>query len=105
MAKREFEPPKHLSAKSKAVWRAIVPRRARSPERLLLVTTALEALDRADQARQTVEAAGLTVTTKRTGAVHLHPLVRVEREARTLFLRCWERLSLAFDFRVDNQEL
>jgi phage terminase small subunit len=97
-----FEPPQHLSARAQSLWHAVVPSRARSPERLALLQVALESLDRADQARLAVEKNGMTTTTKTTGAVHLHPLLRVEREARQQFSRLWEQLNLSWNPQIDG---
>lgn len=90
----QFEPPRHLSARSAAIWRSLVPRRARSAERLTLLQTALECLDRADSARVKVDADGLTIKTLATGSVHLHPLLKVESEARRQFAKLWSALHL-----------
>jgi hypothetical protein len=60
-------------------------------------------LDRADSARRIVEREGLTTTTKATGAVHVHPLVRVEREARQQFLAAWQALSLTWSAELDGR--
>jgi phage terminase small subunit len=100
--KPEFEPPQHLSEESQAIWRDIVPRRARSTGRLVLIRSALEARDRAEQARLAIEKTSLTTTTKSTGAVHVHPLVKVEREARQQFARIWETLHLGYDQAEDG---
>lgn len=97
----QFDPPAHLSPRTQALWHSVVPKRARSSERLALVTTALEALDRADKARDEVDAAGMTTTTKTTGAVHLHPLLRVERESRQLFSKLWRDLGFSFSAEQD----
>jgi len=97
-----IEPPAHLTARSQALWRSLVPRRAKSPERLALVQAALEALDRADSAREAIAAAGLTTTTKTTGAVHLHPLAKLEREARAQFIAAWSALKFTWDSRLDG---
>ena len=94
--------PVGLSERSTVLWGQIVPRRARSPERLALLQQALVALDRADQCREILEREGLTVTTKTTGAVHVHPLLKVEREQRQLFVRCWDLLSLTWDSSKDG---
>lgn len=90
----EFDPPGHLTARTQAIWQAVVPERARTTPRLAMVQTALEALDRADAARDVVEREGMTTKTKTTGAVHLHPLLRVERESRQLFAKLWKDLGL-----------
>ena len=96
------EPPAHLSERSRELWRAIVPDRALSPGRVALLQAALEALDRADQAREILDREGLTITTKSTGMVHVHPLVKVERENRQLFIRAWDLLGLKWDGRIDD---
>ena len=89
-------PPPHLSERSKQLWRELTPRRASSPERLALLQTALECLDRADEARAVLAQEGLTKTTKTTGAVHLHPLTRVEKESRQQFMSAWQALGLQY---------
>ena len=55
---------------------------------------ALEALDRADQAAEVIKVEGMTCKTEKTGAVHIHPLLKAERESSGLFLRCWTQLHL-----------
>lgn len=97
------EAPAHLSERSKELWLKIVPKRALSPGRLALLQTALESLDRAEQARLEVDRVGLTTTTKTTGAVHVHPLVKVERENRQLFARLWGELGLVWDHELDGR--
>lgn len=96
------KPPAHLSARSKALWKDLVPRRARSAGRKALLQTALEALDRAEQARKAIAKTGLTTTTKTTGAVHINPLIKIERESRQQFARIWSDLRFNFDPRQDG---
>jgi phage terminase small subunit len=91
-----LEPPPHLSERSAALWCAVV-RGPVGPGFLTLLQTALEALDRADAARQRIEADGLVGTTEATGALHAHPLLRVEKDSMTLFCRIWKDLRLTFD--------
>jgi hypothetical protein len=76
-----------------------------SPGRLVLLQTALESLDRAEEARQAVAVQGMTSVTERTGAVHCNPLLKVERESRQLFARIWAQLGLHFDINVDGRAL
>ena len=95
-------PPAHLSERSAALWRAVVPG-SRSAGRLELLTVALEARDRADSARREIEAAGLTFENKVTGACHAHPAVKIEKDALTLFVRCWDLLALRFSMGVDGR--
>lgn len=86
--------PSHLSERAAGLWRTLGQKHARSPGRQELLRAALEALDRAEQARQAIERDGLTTTTEKTGAVHLHPAARVERESQQTFARFWHQLGI-----------
>jgi phage terminase small subunit len=96
-------PPSHLSDKSKELWRSVVPRRARSPERLTLLQVALEALDRADSAAEVIRTEGMTVKTATTGVTHAHVAVKIERESRGLFLRAWDQLGFEWWSPIDGK--
>src|SRR5262249_27983252 len=96
------EPPEHLSGKSKALWRAVVFREV-SPGRLQLICTALEALDRAEEARLLIAKTGLITKTGTTGVVHASPLLKIERENRGLFARIWGELHLSWDPLIDGR--
>lgn len=98
----EFSPPPHLSERAKAIWQSIVPARAKSIGRLTMLQAALEALDTADAARVAIESTGLTTTTKTTGAVHLNPLAKLERESRQQFCRIWNEMGLSWQQSVDG---
>ena len=102
MTKREYPPAEHLSERSKLLWRELVPRRAKSPERLALLRTALEAMDRSEAARAVLDEEGLTFASKTTGRAHLHPLVKVEQAARKQVVRIWDMLGLAWWHRIDG---
>jgi phage terminase small subunit len=93
-----LEPPSHLSERAAVLWRDVVPRRAKSPGRLAVIRAALEALDRADKARIAVDTEGMTTVTKTTGAVHIHPLLKIEREARHQFTTLWSSLGFSKEF-------
>lgn len=95
--------PSHLSERSAALWRAVVPSRARSAERQALVIVALDALDLADECRARVRKEGLTATTKTTGAVHVHPLTRIEKEQRALFAKVWGQLNFQWNHTIDGR--
>ena len=94
MATATIQPPKHLLPESKRLWATLVPRRIEWPERLALLQSALEARDRAETAREGVALNAMTSTTSSTGAVHVHPLVKVEKEARQQFIKAWSALGL-----------
>lgn len=97
------EPPAHLSERSQALWRTLVGTRVKSAGRMALLLTGLEALDRADQAAAAVAADGMTATSKSTGAVHAHPLLKTEKDSRALFLRVWQTLHLEWDSMIDGR--
>jgi P27 family predicted phage terminase small subunit len=88
--------PRHLSKRSRQLWRELGPKHVKTTGKRTLFQAALEALDRADEAAALVRTEGLTQTTKSTGAVHVHPAAKVEREARQQFARIWCDLHLQF---------
>jgi phage terminase small subunit len=106
MAKRRqatsLDPPHHLSDRSKAIWRAIVPRRAKSTGRLVMLELALKTLDLADKTRTQVEQEGFSTTTPKTGMVHVHPLLKVQREAEKDFVKMWKALNLEWTLDSDG---
>ncbi len=96
------EPPDYLSHESKDLWREVVPRHDRGPGWLVILTQALITWDRCEEARKELEVQGLTTVTEATGAVHLNPLVKVERECRQQFIRLWSELGLSWDIEIDR---
>lgn len=87
------KPPAGLSEKSQSLWRAVVGK-AKTTGRQTLLQEALKALDRADQCRAVVDSEGLTSTTERSGAVHIHPAAAMELRFRAQFLTAWQGLGL-----------
>ena len=102
---REYDAPTTLSAESARLWAALVPSRCRSAGRLAMLRVALEARDRADMASAAIAKQGLTTTTATTGAVHVHPLAKLEREARATFIQAWRAMSLEWDSNIDGRPL
>ena len=56
--------------------------------------TILDDLPRADEARRAILRDGMTTTTGTTGAPHVNPAVKVERDARAQFMSAWSKLGL-----------
>ncbi len=81
------------------IWSRVVPARAVSLERCTLLEAALAALDRAEAAREVIEREGMVAVTAATGALHLNPLCKLERENRQLFGKLWGVLGLDADPR------
>ena len=89
--------PAHLSERSRELWSEVVAEKAATAGRRAQLLVGLEALDRAGQARERLNAEGLTTTTKSTGTIHVHPLVKVEKEAHAQFLLVCQTLGLGWE--------
>jgi hypothetical protein len=99
---RDQEPPEHLSERSRELWRHLVGRRVKSPERLVLLRMALEVLDEADSAREALAAGELLEKAEGSKMAHANPLLAVERQARAQFAKLWKTLALDFDSGLDG---
>ena len=87
------EPPEQLSEWSKGFWRSVAGTRVKSIGRLSLLEEGLKTRDRGEEARIKI-GNDLTLITPRSGCEHLHPLYRVERESRQLFIKVLIQLGL-----------
>ena len=95
----EYTPPNHLSDHAAELWRSVVPSSVSTPSRRAMGLSALESLDRADQARKLVDAEGIVVHLPGGKMAHSHPSLKIESENRALFLRTWARLNLHWERR------
>ena len=94
---KPVEPPPSLSDDSQALWRTIVPERARSAERQALVAEALHVRDRLEQVRAQMNSEELLSETETTKAKHVNPLLGIERDLSKLFLKFWDGMNLDWD--------
>jgi phage terminase small subunit len=99
---RKVEPPSGLSSTALEVWHAETRSRSRSRARLTLLETALRCWDQAAAFRALREAQEVLIESKRSGVVHLNPLIRAEQDQLTLFARYARLLDLQFDPRRDG---
>ena len=95
-------PPEGLSPRSRELWAAVVPNRAKSAGRLALLEEALHALDRADEMRVVVDRDGPVTVNETTKMVHVHPCVKIERESRQAFSRLWATMGLEWSSVEDG---
>jgi phage terminase small subunit len=93
----KIESPPGLNARALRVWRQVVPDRARTIERQLLIGEALAMLSRADAIAAEIERAGLVLTSKRSKMTHLNPMVAMELRLRARFAALWRALGLDND--------
>jgi phage terminase small subunit len=84
-------PPDHLSDRMAAYWCEVVDALHLEVHEVELLRRLCEASDTADTARRQLDIDGLT-TTDRFGQVRTHPLVAVERDARTAVARLTREL-------------
>ena len=94
------DPPACLSERSQELWREIVPRRARSPERLALLKEVLTIRDRLEEIRCALAAEGLVVEGGKMD--HLNPLLRAEKEWSSMFVKGWKALNLEWTGMIDG---
>lgn len=94
--------PADLSERSQRLWTSLVGGRAKSPERIALLESALRSLDRADEAAEILKRDGLIVRTGRSKFPHAHPALKVEKDSRALFARHWALLGFEFYAPVDG---
>jgi phage terminase small subunit len=87
--------PKHLSARSRRIWRTISLDFdfSAEPHAAAILTLGCEAIDRADQARQVLARDGLTYTNAR-GEPRPRPEVGIERDSAIRAARLFRELSL-----------
>jgi P27 family predicted phage terminase small subunit len=85
--------PAHLSDSSRRLYGQITGNWILESHHLAILTKALEALDRADQARAEIGTGPLMVES-RLGEMKSHPLLAVEREARAQFGTLLKQLGL-----------
>lgn len=88
------KPPKHLSKEAKLTWKKIISGYEINDEAgLKILRSALEAFDRAQQAREQIEKDGLTFLDDK-GKPKPNPLLPVERDSRAAFLAGLKALNL-----------
>jgi len=98
----DYTPPAGLSKQAQAIWRGVVPRRAKTSERMILIKTALQTLDRADEITAEIKKQGLTIENPSSGAIRANPLVKLEKELRGQFAAMWDRMALDWDAVIDG---
>lgn len=85
--------PKHLSIEAKKIWRKLTKEYGISDTGgLEILRQGLEAFDRAEAARISINKVGLLVK-DRFGAIKAHPLLPIERDARSSYLQALKALN------------
>ena len=84
--------PAGLSAASKKIWAAVNTEWRLGVDSIVMLQTALEALDRLKQAQKQVDKDGITITSS-SGMIKPHPSLRLEKEAGGRFMQAWRQLG------------
>ena len=90
---RRPKAPAHLRPPTAKWWRGVLEEYQLEPHHVRLLTLAGEAFDRCTQAREAVDADGITVKTG-DGGLKAHPAVAIERDSRLAFARLLRELDL-----------
>jgi phage terminase small subunit len=93
----KLAPPRHLSAEARELWRTLHEAFVLDSHEEKTLRLALEALDRANQARRALRRHGL-VYEDRFGAPHARPEVAIERDSR----QAWIRMMAALDLPAEE---
>ena len=92
--KNQISTPKHLSKEAKQIWRRLVDEYGiNDAGGTEILRTGLEAFDRAQAARASIDKTGLLIK-DRFGAIKPHPLIACERDARAAYLSALKQLQL-----------
>lgn len=86
-------PPKHLKKDGRALWTKVLTAYGLEDFHQAILAVACEALDRKVQARELLDAEGLTTVDKNLIA-RPHPAVAIERDSAIRLLRALRELSL-----------
>ncbi|HPC83670.1 MAG TPA: P27 family phage terminase small subunit [Thermoanaerobaculaceae bacterium] len=86
-------PPRHLRPATRRWWRAIVSTYELEEHHLRVLEAACSSWDRAEQAREAVDATGVIIE-DRWGQLKANPATVVERDQRALFGRLLAQLGL-----------
>jgi P27 family predicted phage terminase small subunit len=87
------QPPKHLGEVERAIWANVVAEYQGTLTSYSVLTSGLEAHQRAREARLQIEEEGLTIV-GRDGQSKAHPLLTVERDARKAFQQTFRYLGV-----------
>lgn len=98
---RPETPPEGLSESARLIWDAEV-KRSKSAGRRLLLAECLHHKDVVATLRERIATEGLTTTTTTTGAVHIHPLTKLEEAHTRHFIKLAKMLNLEWQSGSDG---
>jgi P27 family predicted phage terminase small subunit len=90
--------PKGLSTEARQWWRKVMNQYDMDSAGIMLLTQALQTLDRLREVQAQIGKEGLVVTNAQ-GQTKANPLLKVENDCKTCLLRYWKSLGLDFDIK------
>jgi phage terminase small subunit len=93
MAKPQHKPPDHLKPATAAWFSQVIEEYALEPHHVRILTLAAESWDRGQEAREAIDANGLTYLDK-SGMPRARPEIAIERDSRIAFARLVRELNL-----------
>lgn len=90
------KPPDSLSKEARRYWIDLNREWDFDRQALIVLKTALEAYDRLNAARETIDREGVSYRTD-TGYIRENPALKVEKQARDGFLAAWRMLNLGLE--------
>lgn len=91
---KKTKAPQGLSPAARRHWARVTATYDFAEAELVLLESALRALDRAEKAREKVQKEGMTVVTPGSGVTRPHPAASIEDAARREFRIAWKTLGL-----------
>jgi P27 family predicted phage terminase small subunit len=87
-------PPRGLTKEGRDLWRMVCGGWCMDPAGLVVLRQVCECLGRLREAQGILEAEGLTVFNEKTGMTLAHPMLKVEKDTREIFVKFWRLLAL-----------
>lgn len=92
-----YPPPEGLNEEHQKIWYDFIERVSSAYHgKVYTFEQALFVRQRAEEIRKVIEKEGMTIESTRGNMPHAHPLLRAEKDARTLFCRLWKELGLNY---------
>ncbi|HCC58651.1 MAG TPA: hypothetical protein DEQ47_15605 [Solibacterales bacterium] len=95
------QPPAHLTAAGKKLWKKIEAEIELDEPAYLLLQTLVESHDRMHQAREILARDGILVE-DRFGVQRAHPCIQIERDSAAALMRAYRYLGLDLQQPVSN---
>ncbi len=98
----ENKAPGTLSKSAREIWDQVNSERALYESDYVILRVALEAWDRLQVAKKTIDKEGAHYKTE-SGFIRAHPALQLEKESRSGFLQAWRMLNLNLEAPAERR--